>query len=441
MNIVNIIILVISSLFIGFMLFNHIVEREKRAIYIITAGFFLNLSLWLWLILYDNIILLNLIILSSIFIFIIVSFIHYFPKNKKRDTDKIEQFDERDIMFARDNLRFYPKLYTEYYSKNRDKEKVDKIIHSKGSLSDPSKLYFDKYLTPLYDAAFEYLDVQRKTFKFAINKNKILIDKKELTRKIIEISKIYGAVDLGVTKLEDYHFYSHKGRHQENWGKEILKKHKWGIAIIVPMYIDMIRKAPTISTIVESSKAYVEAAKIAYILEAYIKELGYDAKAHTDGNYDTLCVPIAVDSGVGELSRMGLIIHKDYGPSVRISIVTTELELEETKRKPQHIDSFCRICKKCSDNCPSGAINSGDEPVSRGFRHWSINQEKCFSFWKNIGTDCGFCIKVCPYAKPNNLFHRIIRFYISRNPLNQRLALFFDDLLLGRKFKIPKKNY
>ncbi len=206
------------------------------------------------------------------------------------------------------------------------------------------------------------------------------------------------------------------------------------------MNIDMINKAPTVYTTIESSKAYVEAAKIAYIIETYIKKFGYDAKSHTDGNYETLCVPIAIDAGIGELSRMGIMIHKEFGPCIRISIITTDMNLIPTKGKTQHIDSFCNLCKKCADNCPSDAISKKNEPKSRGFTHWSINQEKCFSFWKSIGTDCGFCLKVCPYTKPNTLFHKIIRFYISRNQINQHIALFFDDILFGRKFKIPASN-
>jgi ferredoxin len=345
-------------------------------------------------------ILINLSIHISILLFAIISTIHYFPKTDEREIKNIKQLDERDIMFARDNLRFYPKLYTNYYSNNPEKEIIDKPIHNKGNLTDSSKLYYDKYYTPLYDTAFDFLDLQRKLFSVKINKEKTKTDKEKIIKTIKNICKIYGAVDVGFTKLKPYHFYSHKGRQAEGWGKEIINNHKWGIAIIVPMSIDMIKKAPTISTIVESSKAYVEAVKIAYILEIYIKKLGYDAKSHSDGNYDTLCVPIAVDAKLGELSRMGLIIHKDYGPSVRISIVTTNLELEQTKRKSQNIESFCKICKKCSDNCPSGAIESGYEPITRGIKHWSVNQEKCFSFWKNIGTDCGFCLKVCPLQNP-----------------------------------------
>ena len=57
-----------------------------------------------------------------------------------------------------------------------------------------------------------------------------------------------------------------------------------------------------------------------------------------------------------------------------------------------------------------------------------------------IGSDCAACIRACPYTKPDTLLHRLVRFYVSRNPLNQRLALWLDDLFYGRKRKISPAN-
>jgi len=104
------------------------------------------------------------------------------------------------------------------------------------------------------------------------------------------------------------------------------------------------------------------------------------------------------------------------------------------------MEKFCLICKKCADNCPTLSISEEDEePInSRGIKLWSIDQEKCFSYWKTIGTDCGICIRVCPYTKPNTFIHKLVRSYISRNPINQRIALLMDDLFYSRKIKIPK---
>jgi len=440
---INFILLIFSSVSLLFTLWNLIIERKKRASIILIILFPFNFIMWSFLILNVQIALIyfiNLIIIIFISIFILISFISYFPKQEQRNLSKIIQYNEKNIMFARDSLDSFPELYSKYYKEKPENEIIDKKIHQKGSLTDKSKVYYDKYLTTIYDSAFTFLDKERKNLLIEKDNNKTEIDKTIITKTIKEIAKIYGAIDIGITKLKPYHFYSHKGRQPEGWGDKIINDHHYGIAIIVPMNIDMINKAPTVYTTIESSKAYVEAAKIAYIIETYIKKFGYDAKSHTDGNYETLCVPIAIDAGIGELSRMGIMIHKEFGPCIRISIITTDMNLIPTKGKTQHIDSFCNICKKCADNCPSNAISKKNESKSRGFTHWSINQEKCFSFWKSIGTDCGFCLKVCPYTKPNTLFHKIIRFYISRNQINQHIALFFDDILFGRKFKIPASN-
>lgn len=60
-------------------------------------------------------------------------------------------------------------------------------------------------------------------------------------------------------------------------------------------------------------------------------------------------------------------------------------------------------------------------------------------FW-GVQADCGMCISVCPYTKPDSLAHRLVQFYISRNSVNQQIALFMDDLLYGRRKKISKHN-
>ncbi|NIR11624.1 MAG: hypothetical protein GTN82_39925, partial [Candidatus Aminicenantes bacterium] len=178
-------------------------------------------------------------------------------------------------------------------------------------------------------------------------------------------------------RLKPYHFYSHAGRHAENWGEKIQSTHRTAIVIVVAMDINMIKTAPGLPIILESSRQYVEAAKIANIIALYIRSFGYDARAHTDGNYQVLCVPAAVDTGLGVLGRIGLLMHPVYGPCIRLSAVTTQLELPElppTKKKytMSTIESFCDICKKCADNCPTQSICKEEEPSLRGFKHWSV---------------------------------------------------------------------
>ncbi|MBU2453359.1 MAG: 4Fe-4S dicluster domain-containing protein, partial [Proteobacteria bacterium] len=384
----------------------------------------------------------NIFIVFILVIFGLASFIQFFPgKTLLRDTLDAEQYDERNNMFARNNIQHHPELMATYYALHPENQSVDRQIHQKPEFGEKEQLYHDTYTAPCYKAAFEYLEKSIPLSADQPAPKKIAIDPLQFCRTITDLSKFYGACDVGFLKLLPHHFYSHKGRHAKGWGDKTDQTHKTAITLVVPMRVEMIKKAPTSCVLQESAQKYVEAAKISNILAGYIRQFGYQARAHNDANYDTLCVPIAVESGLGELGRMGLLMHRVHGPCVRLATVTTNLELPDScLLKPLYMEEFCKICKKCADNCPSGSITHGKEPLSRNIRHWSIHQEKCFSYWKTIGSDCGLCISVCPYTKPDALIHKFVRFYISRNILNQKIALFMDDLLYGRYKKIVKTN-
>ena len=436
-------ILIAISLFflvLGISSFN---EKEYRAAVIALVSFILNVLFWGWFLYVPHAFqTINILVISGLGLFGLISLMKFFPaRSTGRNLSKADQYDERDTMFARNNLQHHPKLMKKYYALHPENESTDRQIHQKPEFGEKEQVYHDKYTAPCYEAAFEYLEKSIPLSTGAMTKQKMSIDPIQFCKTITDTSKFYGASDIGFLKLKSHHFYSHKGRHAEKWGNKTDQTHKTAIVIVIPMRVEMIKKGPTSCVIQESAQKYVEAAKISNILAGYIRNFGYEARAHNDGNYDTLCVPIAVEAGLGELGRMGILMHRTHGPCVRLAIVTTDLELpDSTHPESCHMEEFCKICKKCADNCPSGSITHGNEPYSRNVRHWSIHQEKCFSYWKTIGSDCGFCISVCPYTKPDTLIHKFVKFYISRNTLNQKIALFMDDLLYGRHRKIAKTN-
>lgn len=439
----NWIILIGISFFLLYLSLSSFKEKETRACVISFIFFVVNLIVWVWFITaLDGIQTLNILIVFLVCLFGLISLIKYFPgKSHRRDLSKAEQYDERDNMFARNNIQHYPKLMETYYSLHPEKESIDQQIHNKPEFGEKEQVYHDFYTAPSYEAAFEYLEKSIPLSTGIAAEQKADIDPVQFCKTITGFAKFYGACDVGFLRLKPHHFYSHKGRHAANWGDKTDQTHQTAITIVVPMRVEMIKKAPTSSVLQESAQKYVETAKISNILAGYIRNFGYQARAHNDANYEVLCVPLAVESGLGELGRMGIFMHRVHGPCVRLAIVTTDLELPDSPiPKPRYMEEFCKICKKCADNCPSGSITLGNEPYSRHIRHWSILQEKCFSYWKTIGSDCGFCICVCPYTKPDTLIHKFVRFYISRNFANQKIALFMDDLLYGRHRKIARTN-
>ena len=450
-RVIDWIVLIISSAAAMLFLVSSLLEKERRAAALSLAGLAINAGIWLFFICSLHLLRvgpLNLAVLILMVIFVIVSLIRDFPGKPERDLAEIQQFDERDHMFARNGLQFQPHLAEKYYAAHPEKKDIDEKIHNKPELGEPGSTYYRKEWAHVFEAAFHYLGRMRPVTRGEVSPLKQDIEKENIAELLKALGLFYGAVDVGITQLKPYHIYSHAGRHAENWGEKITNTHRTAIVIIVAMEVGMIKQAPGLPVILESSRRYVEAAKIASIIAQYIRDLGYEARAHTDGNYEVLCVPAAVDAGLGVLGRIGLFIHPVYGPCVRISVVTTELELpashpvssREKELMAASIAHFCDICKKCADNCPTQSISLEEEPISRGFRHWAIKQEPCYSYWKSIGTDCGFCIRVCPYTKPDTLMHKLVRFYISRNGLNQRIALFMDDLFYGRKQKPEGKT-
>ena len=422
-------------------------EGENRAFWIAILLLPANFMFWIMLIVLRHHALRNaasMAILGLGVLFALLSLLKFFPAEAVGpDVSRIDRFDERDHMFSRNQLKFLPELAGSYYSQHPQFRPSDEKIHSRPELGQSGHVYDDPLYTPVFAAAFSYLERTRDAAGGDVNPQRSLAAVSEIRSAVMDLARYYGAVDVGITPLRPYHFYCRSGRRAEHWGEPIEAVRGSAVVVVVAMDWKMIAAAPSLPAILESSRQYVEAAKIASIIAEYIRGLGYRARAHTDGNYQVLCVPLAVDAGLGELGRLGLLMHPVYGPCVRLAAVSTEIELSPTPPRPFHSASFCRICKKCADNCPTRAIADGQEPVSRNFKHWSIVQENCYVFWKQIGSDCAVCIRACPYTKPDTLLHRLVRFYVSRNPVNQRLALLMDDFFYGRKKKIfptnPKK--
>ena len=131
---------------------------------------------------------------------------------------------------------------------------------------------------------------------------------------------------------------------------------------------------------------------------------------------------------------MGLLITPQLGPRVRLGVVTTNLPLIVDKRlQDTSVIDFCRICKKCAENCPSKAISFDDRQDVDGALRWQIDHLRCFSYWNMIGTDCGRCIAVCPYSHPDSFSHSLVRWAIRQSGFARRAALWMDDVFYRRK--------
>jgi reductive dehalogenase len=343
------------------------------------------------------------------------------------------QIDERDTMFSRNELIPGTETFDNYYNRKPTYKEADDHFRTKAGLLKPGSSQYKPIQFASADASFETIGALQKQVNGPVNEKTTKTDPNEISQYIKNWSKKLGAVDCGITELKPYHLYSVSGR-KERRDQPVFNQHSYAIAFTVEMDKEMVGAAPSASIVMESAQQYLESGIIALQVASFIRNLGYEARAHIDGNYEVVCPLVARDAGLGEIGRMGLLMTPRLGPRVRISVVTTDLPLIIDKPLNGHsYTDFCTICRKCADACPSQAISFDPLQDIDNVLRWQINQEKCFTLWCTLGTDCGRCVSVCPYSHPDNLLHNMVRGGIRNSSVFRKLALLLDDFFYGRK--------
>lgn len=172
-----------------------------------------------------------------------------------------------------------------------------------------------------------------------------------------------------------------------------------------------------------TGNGYSRMAFTSYSLAEFIRGLGY--RAIPAGNGVGLSIPIAIDAGLGQLGRNGLLVTPKYGPRVRLAKVITDMPLVPDAPINFGVTEFCEACKICATECPSGAISTGPMTFegksasnNPGTKKWYVEVEKCYDY---NGFSCSNCKRTCPFNKPNNSWlHRMTREIVNGKavPLN-----------------------
>ena len=352
------------------------------------------------------------------------------------------QVDERDVMFARMSRVEGTPEYDEYYERRPELKKEDDRIRAMIPLYLPGSRYYhpeitgeaERYFESIYDIEPDPAIIKEWQERFQET-----VDNSGLVREMV---RALGAVAVGFAPLPHEYIYTHKGRFAEDYGHEIRLDHPTAIVFLIEMDFGQMQRAPHAEAIRESARQYYRAAVIARTVEATLKAAGYGAKAHYDAHYDVILPPLAIEAGLGEIGRNNILIADRFGSRVRIGAVTTDLRLKHDGHIRLGADEFCSICRKCAENCPSRALSAGEKEWVRGVEKWTTDTEKCYSYWRQVGSDCGICMAVCPFSHRNNWLHNLVRMMIPLNPWLRRIALIFDDLIYGRKWRpgraIPK---
>ncbi len=375
------------------------------------------------------------IAIGLLLIFSLIILILFLPirGNKIENDTPLKCIDERVTMFSRNELKEGTERFEEYYKNNPDKKILDDNFRKRPGLLKKDSTYYNPFHFAAADSSFETIAELHSMVDGEPSECPVKVKDDEITEFIKKWAVKLGTKDCGITELKDYHLYTTGGR-GDRYGNPILNNHKYAIAFTTEMDKTMIHSAPTGSIVMESAQQYLDSGTVAIQVAKFIRNLGYSARAHIDGNYQVVCPLVARDAGLGEIGRMGLLMTPKLGPRVRISVVTTNLPLLIDERKPDYsVTDFCKMCKKCAVACPSSAISFEDKKDIEGVKRWQINSEACFTLWSTFGTDCGRCVSVCPYSHPDNFFHNFIRFGINNSKIFRRFAVKMDDAIYGRK--------
>ncbi|MGQ9641919.1 MAG: reductive dehalogenase [Candidatus Bathycorpusculaceae bacterium] len=332
-----------------------------------------------------------------------------FPKIQIREVEKppyivddsrLKRFSSKNVIFERITWDSSWKGYMLMYNEN-----VPSII--KKRKAGYSRVDFAlAYASWIVHDAFEGGFAKNKIKPYRASAGTIEIDwtknkwkaenPHEMSLYVKRAAKFFGASLVGICKLNKKWLYKEV---------KIPEKFKNVIVLAVEMDADGIATSPAVPAAAATGVGYSKMAFLLACMGEFIRNLGYEALQC--GNDTALSIPLAIDAGLGELGRNGLLITPRYGSRIRLCKIFTNLPLEPDKPIEFGVKEFCRKCKLCAKNCEAKAISFDDEPSfevacksnNPGVLKWYVNSELCYLFWHENGIDCSTCIKVCPYNK------------------------------------------
>ena len=110
----------------------------------------------------------------------------------------------------------------------------------------------------------------------------------------------------------------------------------------------------------------------------------------------------ATSAGIGWVGMNGLLISPQHGPRLSLATVLTDAPLAAGRPFEK---SGCGTCTLCRDHCPSRAITGAEwsrkDPFVELVRLGKCRGHKAVGRQVAGKPNCGLCITVCPYGRPN----------------------------------------
>jgi len=248
-----------------------------------------------------------------------------------------------------------------------------------------------------------------------------------------------GADMVGICEIPDYAWYSH-----DIDGTEIKPYHKYAICVLIDQGYETMEGASGDDWIsgAQSMRAYLRAQLTGGVVADHIRGLGYSARGHSVMDQDVLHIPLILNSGLGELSRIGeLVLNPFVGPRFKSGIITTNMPLAVDQPIDFGLQDFCTKCNKCARECPVTAIPFGDKIMFNGYEMWKPDVEKCarYRITNSAGSMCGRCMKTCPYNLEGILAERPFHWAAMHLPFAREWIAKLDDKVGNGRINPVKK--
>jgi len=286
----------------------------------------------------------------------------------------------------------------------------------------------------------------------------------ENARTIRAAARYFGAGEVGFLELDHkieklIYSYDSDGKkiefedvdlaYETEEKRAIPKKARWVIIFSVQMSEELQKRRDGLYATALSGTpnglGYSQGRNVLDRLQTFLHVLGYQGLGSPWFNGLGIAPALGIMAGLGELSRLNLLISPEYGPMQRLFRLITDLPLAPTKPIDAGIMQFCRTCKRCAQLCPARVLSIEDNPSWEVTGKWSnpghkayhyMNSAKCMTQWKVSSVGCSTCLSVCPFSKKHKSFiHTIVESTIAKTPIFNGLFTKMDGLL---GYDLPK---
>jgi len=227
-------------------------------------------------------------------------------------------------------------------------------------------------------------------------------DPERMSREVKETARLFGADLVGICEVDEAWIYSH-----DRGGDLIEIPDGCDHAVVMAIAMDAAATGASPAYLSEAATGvgYSRMAFTIACVAEFIRNLRY--RAIPMGNDTALSIPLAIDAGLGQMGRNGILTTPEYGSCIRLCKVFTDLPLAPDRPIDFGLTETCKSCTRCAEACEAGAISTDPEPSfaaacpsnSPGILRWPVNADACYAFWTENTAACSNCIVACPFTK------------------------------------------